>query len=495
MRQSALRCWGLLAGGFVSLLVLGCTVGPEYSEPRVDSPEKWSAIGAAEATSDQSPEAAWWATLASDDLTSLIERAVTNNLSLEISRTRVREARALVGVVRGGLGPSLNASASYDRINLSENFPVLNDFMETDLIDESQELFSAGFDAGWEIDIFGGTRRGVESASALADARIAERRDVLLSVVAETARSYFELRLAQSKLTLLENEVGVQQKILELARDRVSAGVATQLDVTREIIELEGIRAAMPELHAAAVAAVMRLAVLTVQDGGELWEQLAEPPALPEAPMTVPVGLPGELLRRRADVRAAERSVQAASAQIGVAVADLYPSFFLTGAVGQQSTDFSTLFSSGSSAWSIGPSVRWPIFQGGSLRARVDAAEARYARAIFAYQRTVRAAIADAEASLTRYAQARLAYDRLRDAAGVQREAVRLAHQAYDDGLSDFEPVLHAQRGLYAIDQQVVGARVSVLISLASLNKALGGGWPEDVPPASESSGYAEDGS
>lgn len=495
VRRRAVAYLSMFAGGITSLSVLGCTVGPEYSEPKVDSPERWSAIGAAEVTGDRFPDSAWWAKLDTNELTSLIERAVASNLSLEIAKTRVREARAVVGMVRGGLGPSLNATASYDRINLSENFPALSDFIETDLVDENQELFSVGFDAGWEIDIFGGTRRAVESASALADARIAEHRDVLLSVVAETARSYFELRLAQSQLTLLENEAAAQQKILELARDRVSAGVATQLDVTREIVELDGIRAAMPELHAAAVAAVMRLAVLTVQDGGELWEQLADAPELPEAPMTVPVGLPGELLRRRADVRAAERSVQAASAQIGVAVADLYPSFFLTGAVGQQSADFSTLFSGGSSAWSIGPSVRWPIFQGGSLRARVDAAEARYARAIFAHQRTVRAAIADAEASLTRYAQARLAYDRLRDAAGVQREAVRLAQKAYDDGLSDLEPVLRAQRVLYALDQQVVRARVSVLVSLASLNKALGGGWPEDVPPDIGSRGYGEDGS
>jgi len=449
----------------------------------VDSPETWSAIGATEATSDQSPEPAWWATLASDDLTSLIERAVTNNLSLEIARTRVREARALVGVVRGGLGPSLNTAFSFDRINLSENFPALSDFIEDGRVNENQELFSAGFDAGWEIDIFGGTRRAVESASAMVDARIAERRDILLSVVAETARSYFELHSARSKRAILEERAAVQRKILDLAQARVAAGLATQPDVTREIIELEVIRAAIPEQRAAEVAAVMRLAVLTMQDGGNLWEQLADTPELPEAPMIVPVGLPGELLRRRPDVRAAERSVQAASAQIGVAVADLYPSFFLTGAVGQQSADFSTLFSGASTAWSIGPTVRWPIFQGGSLRARVDAAEAQHARAIFAHQRAVRAAIADAEAALTRYAQARLAYDRTRNAAEVQREATLLARQAYDNGLTDLEPVLRSQRQLYALTQQVVEAHASMLIALTSLNKTLGGGWPEDVHP------------
>ncbi len=476
-----------------ALLAPGCTVGPDYDAPEADAPAEWAAIGAEGVTGSEAPDPAWWSRLADETLETLIERAVAQNLSLEIALARVREARALAGAARGRLAPSLSSAASYNRLRLSENFPVLEDFIETDRIDRDQDLFSAGFDAGWEIDVFGGTRRAVEAAEAAVDVRRAERRDVLLSVVAETARSYFELRSAQRQLATLHAQEDLQRRILELTKDRVAAGLATGIDVAREAAALELLRGAVPERRAAAVAAVMRLAVLTAQDGADLWRRLDQAADLPEPPAIVPVGLPGELLRRRPDVRAAERAAQVASARIGVAVAELYPSFFLTGAAGLQSSDFASLFSAESLAWSIGPSVRWPIFRGGSLRARVDAAEARHARAILAHQRAVQGAIADAEAALTRYAQARITHDRLRDASTAVRESARLAQRAHRNGLSDLEPALRAQRRLAEIEQQTAEARAAVLVALASLSKALGGGWPAEIPPSADATGSEED--
>jgi outer membrane protein TolC len=203
----------------------------------------------------------------------------------------------------------------------------------------------------------------------------------------------------------------------------------------------------------------------------------------------VPVGLPGELLRRRPDVRAAERSVEAASASIGVATADLYPSFSLTGNAGLAASDFADLFSGDSVTWSIGPSIRWPIFQRGRIRASIEVREARHERALLRYRRVVERAIADVESSLTRYAQTRITHDRLVRAAGARAESLRLARRAYEDGLTDIDPLLEAQRGRASLESRVAKARADLLKALASLNKALGGGWPRERATGGEANG------
>ncbi len=457
-----------------------CTVGPDYERPTTETPETWAALGTdgAPLAPGERPDADWWAALGDEELSWLVRSAVASNLRLEIATARVREARALVGVAEGALRPQLGSAAAYERLRLSEHFPVLDDFIERGRIDEDQSLFSAGFDASWEIDLFGGRRRTVESTVAALEARIAERHDVLLSVVAETARNYFALRGAQARLSALESNIASQHATVEAARDRRDAGLGTDADVLRATSALETLQARLPSERSTAVAATLRLSVLTATDGPTLWNRLADAEATPEPPLVVPVGLPGELLRRRPDVRAAERSVQAASAAIGVAVAELYPSFSLTGRAGLAAADFADLFSSGSVAWSIGPGLRWPIFQGGRIRATIELEEARHERALLRYQRVVRGAIADVETSLTRYALARVAHERLAAAVSTQRDAVRLARRAYESGLSDIDPLLDAQGALASLEVRAATTRESVLGALASLNKSLGGGWP-----------------
>ena len=457
-----------------------CTVGPDYERPDVERPGVWLELETEgmEVAGGGDPDFDWWASLGDEDLEWLVRRAVGANLRIEIARTRVREARALVGVAEGELLPSVGSAASYDRLQLSENFPVFDDFIERGQTDRDQSLLSAGFDASWEVDLFGGDRRAVEAATAALESEVAQGRDVLLTVVAETARNYFELRGAQQRIEALERSIASQRSTVSAAEDRLRAGLGVKLDIVRAEAEFRGLRAELPRVRSAAVAAAMRLAVLTSMEGGVLWRRLADDGELTEAPSVVPVGLPGDLLRRRPDIRAAERSVQAASASIGVAVADLYPKFSLTGDAGLAASDFADLFSGNSVTWSIGPSIRWPIFQGGRIRANIDVSEARHERALLRYRRIVRSAIADVESSLTRYAQARLTLDHLVGTVAAQAESVSLARRAYEDGLSDIGPLLDAQRRLASLEAELAESRASVLIALASLHKALGGGWP-----------------
>lgn len=468
-----------------------CTVGPDYERPRAEVPQRWASVATDGVTVEPSeaPDVDWWASLGDEDLAWLVRRAVRENLRIDIASARVREARASIGVAEGQLLPTVGSAASYDRVRLSENFPVLDDFIDRGRIDEDQSLFSAGFDASWEVDVFGGERRAVEAAAARFESVTADRRDVLLTVVAEVARNYFDLRGAQMRIAALGSNVASQRAIVDAARDRLDAGLGAEPDVLRAEAELRTLRSTLPLERAAAVAAAMRLAVLTSMDGGELWNRLGEGAELPLPPAMVPVGLPGELLRRRPDVRAAERSVEAASASIGVATADLYPSFSLTGGVGLAASEFADLFTGESVGWSIGPSIRWPIFQGGRIRANIEVREARHERALLRYRRVVERAIADVESSLTRYAQARVAHDRLVRAAEAQAESLRLARRAYEDGLSDVDPLLEAQRGLAALEARVTGARADLLEALASLNKALGGGWPRERATGGEADG------
>jgi outer membrane protein, multidrug efflux system len=461
-------------------VLASCTVGPDYERPDVERPEGWLELETegVEVALGGDPDFIWWASLGDEDLEWLIGRVIRANLRIEIARTRVREARALVGVAEGELLPSVGTAASYDRLQLSENFPVIDDFVERGQIDRDQSLFSAGFDASWEVDLFGGDRRAVEAAAAALESEVAQERDVLLTVVAEVARNYFELRGAQQRIEALERSIASQRSTVSAAEDRLRAGLGVKLDIVRAEADLRSLRAELPRERSTAVAAAMRLAVLTSMEGGALWRRLADGGELAEAPLVVPVGLPGDLLRRRPDIVSAERSVQAASASIGVAVADLYPTFSLTGDGGLAASDFADLFSGNSVTWSIGPSITWPIFQGGRIRANIDVRESRHERALLRYRRVVRGAIADVESSLTRYAQARLTLEHLAGAAAAQAESVSLARRAYEAGLSDIEPLLDAQRRLASLEAELAESRASVLVALASLNKALGGGWP-----------------
>lgn len=427
--------------------------------------------------SPETPEWRWWQGLDDELLMALIVRAAESNHDVAIAHARVREARSAIGIAEAQLLPQAGVRGNYRRFRFSENTPVLDDFIQRGLVDRDQELYEVGFDAAWEVDIFGGGQRAVEAAEARAQATTVRRRAVLLSVVAEVARNYFEARGSQASLDALERNIELQRESLRLTQHRLDTGLGTELEVAQAQAQLDATRARRPTLRAAELAASYRLAVLTDQRSSDILTRLSRAKPVPAAPDVVPVGLPGDLLRRRPDVQAAERSLHAATADVGVAVSDLYPSFFLTGSPSLQASSFTSLFDAGSAAWSIGPSIRWPIFQGGQIRAHIDVTQARQEAALLRYRKVVLEAVADAETTLTRYAKTYQHHQRLAQAMRSQQEALELARDAYQSGLVTLLDVVDAQRQLTKTQIELAQVRARVLVALASLNKALGGGW------------------
>lgn len=475
------RATGLLLPSAL-LFFTACKVGPDYEQPPAEFPSNWTAPVPGELnriSPEESPDLEWWGHLGDEALNTLIRRAVETNRDLEQAQARVRQARSLVGVAESRLLPRLGTSGSFDRIEFSENFPVIDRFLSSGQVSPTQDLYSAIFDAGWEIDIFGGVRRGVEAAGARLEATEAGRREVLLTVVAEVAKTYFELRRNQEQAVALRRNIDLQKEVVELSRAQLDSGTGTRLDLERALAQLSALEARLPPVLAGEAGAAYRLAVLTSQQPAEVYREFSEPEALPAPPDLVPVGLPGEMLKRRPDVARAERQLAAATAEVGVNVAALYPRFSLTGLAGWQGQSFTELFDAESGTWAIGGGIRWPVFQAGRLRSAVDAAEANREIVYQQYQMTILEAVAEAEGALTRYARAFESRNKLEDSLAHQQEAVQLARDAFDAGVVSFFEVLEVQRRLADTEQRLASSRAEVLLALAALNKALGGGWSD----------------
>lgn len=476
-----------LAGalGIAAFAATGCTVGPEHTTPETETPAAWSAPleGGATAASPQSL-ARWWDTLEDPVLTSLIERAVEGNLDLREARARIREARAQRGVVAGQNGPDVNLNASYSRSRGSEEVQFGNGpgigFPGED--PEGSDLYQVGFDASWEIDVFGRTRRAVEAADADVEASVESARDVLVTLASEVARNYIEVRSFQNRIAIAEANVRTQQDAVELARARFDAGLTNELDVARAEAQLSATRAQIPSLQAGLAGAIHRLGVLLGREPGALHGELSEAGPIPAAPDEIPVGLPSELLRRRPDIRAAERQAAAATARIGVATADLFPRVSLTGSLGLQSSHIGSLPSGDARFWSIGPSLNWSIFNMGRVRSNIRVQEAVQEQTLARYERTVLEAFEEVENALVNYGRELVRRQTLAQAVAADQRAVDLATELYRQGLTDFLSVVDAQRQLYLNQDQLAQSERTVAVNLVALYKALGGGWEENEP-------------
>lgn len=323
----------------------------------------------------------------------------------------------------------------------------------------------------------------MQAASARAEAAEAARRHVLLTVVAESARNYFILRQSQEEAAALERSIALQQETIGLARDQRESGTGTQLDVERALAQLRALEARLPPVLAREAAAAYRLAVLTGRQPDAVYRQLAKRKPVPSPPDVVPTGLPGSMLRRRPDVARAELLLEAATAEVGVNVARLFPRFSLTGMAGYQAASFTDLHDPASGTWMIAPGIQWAAFEGGKIRAAIDASEAGRKEALAAYRSTILESVAEAEGALTRYARAFETREKTAGSFKHMEQAVELAREAYDAGVVSFFEVLEAQRQLAETRQLLAAARAEVLIALASLNKALGGGWPLKSAP------------
>jgi len=456
------------------LLAAGCTVGPNYQAPEVPVEGAYE-LGGAGSVAGVAADAAWWGMLKDRQLDGLIAGAVANNLDVQQAGARIREARAQRAVVAGAEGPQLNAAGGYQRTRFSQNADPYSAFQVPGFPWEFN-TYQAGFDAGWEIDLFGGTRRALEAATDTVQAREEERHAALVSLQGEVARNYVELRGYQRQRALAQHNLDSQNQTLSLTRDRVKNGVGSDLDVSRAAALVAATAAEVPLYDRGEWQALHRLAVLTNQPLEKLMA-LREGGTIPEAPEAVMAGVPADLLRRRPDIRRAERELAAATARVGAAEAELYPKLSLTGFFNLQSASIEDLGAWRSRAFSIGPAISWPIFESGRLHAAVAVRNAQQQEALLAYEQAVQGAIAEVRDQMVAFATERRRQAALAEAVTADRDALDLAGKLYAQGLTDFLTVLDAQRQLDGAENAQARSAAQLDEALIGLYKALGGGW------------------
>jgi NodT family efflux transporter outer membrane factor (OMF) lipoprotein len=441
----------------------------------------WDAPLVSGLTDKASAAPSWWASFNDAELDSLIQRAMQSNLDLREAEARLRQARAVRAGSAARFAPEVNASGSAARAKQSRNQPLIGSLPLPPGFPFEYSVYQAGFDASWELDVFGGKRRALEAATADWESATEARNDTIVSLLAEVARNYVELRGSQQRLAIARGDVKLQEEALELTHARFEGGVATELDVTREAALLASQQAAIAPLETSMRAAMYALAVLLAQQPGELVTELSPVANVPPAPPQVPIGLPSDLLRRRPDVRRAERQLAAETARIGVAKSDWFPKVSLIGDAGAESVSVSNWFEPGSRFWSIGPSVQWKALDFGRVRAEVNAQTAVQEAALAAYQKAVLVSLQEAENAIVAYAQEQNRHRALTEAVAQNRRALELADSLYKCGRVNFLDVLDARRTLYQSDDQLALSDQSVSLDLVVLYKALGGGW-ETLP-------------
>ena len=470
-----------LLGLLLGLLLVGCAaVGPDYVPPEVSTPKEWNTSlsgGLKGESADPRTLAAWWSTFHDPVLTTLINRAVAGNLDLRQAQARVREARARRGIAGAKSFPTINSRGAVIKNRTSE---AIGGGTEND-------LYIAGFDAAWELDVFGGVRRSVEAAGAALQASEEGLHDVMVSLLAEVALNYVEVRSYQIRLSIAEANRKAQEQTYAMTLTRSQTGLTSSLDVEQARYNLEETRSQIPPLQIGLEQAKNRLAVLLGEKPGFLNEELAERKDIPTPPPEIAVGVPADVLRRRPDVRKAERTLAAQTAAIGVATAELYPKFTLTGVIGLESLSLNTLFKTGSRAYGIGPSFAWNIFDAGRIRQNIEVRNAIQEQALLTYESSVLTALADVENALVAYADEQLRQHSLEQAAQAAQRAVLMAEDQYTSGLTDFQNVLNGQRALLSLQNQLALSKRGVTSNLIGLYKALGGGWMPVAPLPKES--------
>lgn len=455
----------------------GCAAGPNFKPPVTTAPAAWtgiterSAMQPSVATAKPAQLAAWWRAFNDPELTKLVEEALATNLDVQVAEARLRQARAARGVVAGGLWPSVSGSSSYDRIHSPANGSATVGGAG------DHDLYEAGFDAVWELDIFGGLRRNVESANAVIQAAREGLRDAQVSLAAEVALNYVQLRGFQQQLVVAHENLKDQQHTAAITRQKLMAGFVSTLDVANADAQVATTESQIPLLQVSAQQAIYALSVLLAQPPSYLLKELSTTQPLPITPPEVPIGLPSDLLRRRPDIREAEAQLHAATAQIGVATANLFPKFSLTGNIGWQSNLLHNWLTDSNRSSSFGPAMSWGIFQGGSIVANIQQQRAIRDQAYLTYRKTVLTAFQDVENALFAYDKEWVHRRALSDAVTASSKAVAVSMQLYRAGQTDFLNVLQAQATLYTSQSALVQSNSNVCQDLIALYKALGGGW------------------
>lgn len=468
--------WPALLLASSAAFLSGCTVGPNYHPPETSMPSTYREKLADTNGPDGASVEQWWRLFHDAELNALIREATVSNYDIRIAQARVRESRAEAGIAQSALLPSIDADGAYTRERLSKNTP---DGFVAQAAGQSlvQNFYSAGFDASWEVDVFGGNRRALEAAKADVGVSVESSRDVLITVLGDVGLNYLDLRGLQKELAVTRDNLRLQEETLKLTQDQLKAGLATEVDTARAEAQAESTLSQIPLLEENIESAMHRLAVLTGKQPEELEFELKSAAPIPSAIPAIPVELPSDLLRRRPDVREAEREVAAATARIGVAKADLFPKFYLGSATGLQSISAAKFFDAESGIWSFGPSMSWPIFAGGQIRQNIKAQNARQEQALDRYQETVLTSLEEVENSLVACNKELEHHDALARSEAADRRATELAEERYRSGLEDFLDVLETQRTLLAVQDDLAQSERDLGQNVIRLYKALGGGW------------------
>jgi NodT family efflux transporter outer membrane factor (OMF) lipoprotein len=458
-----------LAVACIVLATAGCLVGPNYQPPELDVPDAWHAGATAGVAEGDAAMQTWWDAFDDRTLVSLLQRAERSNLDLAIAVARIREARASYRVTSGDRWPAVELQGSAGATGLTENDGG-----------GTIENYGLGVGVSWELDVFGRVRRSIEAADASVQASIEDYRDVLVVLLAEVGSNYVESAAFQARLALTNDNIEAQRESLQLTRDRFDAGLTSALDVAQAESNLATTEARIPPLQTQLNAALTRLAVLLGETPGSLHEELLGRNEIPSAPELDAVGIPAEVLRQRPDIRSAERNLAAQTASIGVAQADLYPRFSLSGFLGIESGDISDLLDGDAVTWSINIPVVGNLFDRGRRKGRVEIAEARAEQLVASYERAILVALKEVEDAMVAFAQESQRSATLERAVDATERSVELVRERYRAGLTDFQNVLDSERSLTEQQDQLAQSRGRVVTNLIALYRALGGGWTND---------------
>jgi NodT family efflux transporter outer membrane factor (OMF) lipoprotein len=482
----------LLSSWLMCASLAACVMGPQFTPPTAVTPPAFDAgqklaTGQTVSLAADPPDQAWWHEFKDPELDALEDRTRTGNLDLQAGMLRIVEARTQVLVARAQGLPSLKGTASYNREQLGAAGILKaqgGTFGGTTLspglvsaITAPINLYQVGFDASWELDLFGKVSRSIEAAKAQSDEAVESRNDMLVSLEAEVAQTYLQLRAAQLLKSITVGLIAEEQGVLDLTINRQQHGLAEQGDVESARAQVATLRAQLPEYEQNISVSRHALAVLMGQNPEALQAELEATAALPDVPREIPAGIPSTLARRRPDIRKAEATLHAATAQVGVSVASMYPDISLTGSFGLRNTASNYLFNWSSKFYSAGPSVSVPLFQGGALIGNVKIAKAEAGVAALDYRKTVLAALQEVEDALVSLDQDAARVVALNDTVDANQRALDIERHSYQVGLTSYISVLNLELQTNQAKVQLAQASLSEVTDVVKLYKALGGGW------------------
>ena len=460
----------------IMAILSGCSMTGDIKKTELQTPSAWNSLSSKEEKDLSRLETKtanlreWWKEFKDPKIDQLIQEAMQANFDVRTAAAKLRESRAIRGTIAPDRLPQVNSGGTVQRIESLQAIGAAPTRVTTN-------LFDAEFDASWELDIWGQTGKKITAADADTASAAENQRDVFISVAAETARTYIELRGFQKRLEIANANIRIQQEIYDLTKQLYSAEIINQLDISRAEAQLTLTQAQVPLLEQMVKQTLNRLTFMLGKADASAYNYLLEEAPLPTLPPRVPIGLPSDLLRRRPDIRRAEQDLIAANARVGVAVRDLFPRFSLTGSLGLKSNDIDEWGEMGSRFWSFGPNFSWPILDFGRIRSNIKVQEARQEKALISYEQAVANAFRNAEDALIAYGKEQIRNDSLTKSFKACQVAVDIAKRRYEEGVTDFLEVLDAGRTLYSTEDALSQSTEQMAVNLISLYKALGGGW------------------